>query len=346
MQIKYLPPGKRGASWYIRGRDTSGKFEYSTGQRTRRGAETWAQDFLAERARRRVPGRGETVAFDAAAIFYKAATPHLSVVDLRHIDAVAAHIGNLDCRLIVHATLVEAANALQPGRADATKNRKVMAPAAAVLHYAARNKWCEYQRVAKFWESRKSTREPVSDDAMRLLLANAEAPPRRHKQGRKVDYQVAYKRLLIAMLYELGLRLGDYLRVEWQHLDLDGAKLTVRIGKTDDWATLELSAVLVSMLANLPRKGGRLFPWSTSRGVYGWLKPLSDRLGVAYTPHQSRHALATAADAAQIPDKRAAGLGMWRDARSLHRYQHVRPEPIPGRGAGDLSGIRRKPGAK
>lgn len=78
----------------------------------------------------------------------------------------------------------------------------------------------------------------------------------------------------------------------------------------------------------------------TRRGVYAWLKPLTKRLGVTYTPHMSRHALATAADAAQIPDKRAPELGVWRDARSLHRYQHVRPQPIPGREAGALAGAR------
>ncbi len=26
----------------------------------------------------------------------------------------------------------------------------------------------------------------------------------------------------------------------------------------------------------------------------------------------------------------------WRDPRSLHRYQHIQPEPIPGRDAGFL----------
>lgn len=84
---------------------------------------------------------------------------------------------------------------------------------------------------------------------------------------------------------------------------------------------------------HVPREG-RFFPWTTGRGVYSWLKPVRDRLGVHYTPHMSRHKLAT--DAAQIADKRAAELGVWQDPRSLHRYQHVRPVPIAGRAVDKL----------
>jgi integrase len=346
MQIKYLPPGKRGASWYIRGRDASGKFECSTGAKSRRGAETFAERYLAIRASRRVPGRGETVAFDAAAEFYKAAKPHLSRSDRALVDAVATHIGSVDCRTVNHASLVAAADALKPGRSDATKNRKVIGVGAAVLHYASEQQWCDYRRFKKLWVSRKSPRQAATDETMALLMENAEAPPRSNKRGRTRDHQVAYKKLLIAMLYELGLRITDYLKIDWTRIDTQAGKVSVQIGKTDDWATLEVGPAIVTMLANLPKKEGRLFPWSTRRGVYAWLKPLRKRLGVTYTPHMSRHALATAADAAQIPDKRAAELGMWRDARSLHRYQHVRPTPIPGREAGALAGIRREKVAK
>lgn len=346
MWVKYLPPGKRGVAWYITGRDSTGRFECSTGARTRSGAETFAERYLAERARRRVPGRGETVSFATAATHYKAAKPQLSKIDIRLVDAVARHIGDTDCRAINHAVLVEAANALRPAGSNATKNRKVIAPAAAVLHYAAAQEWCDDRRFPKFTESRKSPREAATDGTMALLIANCEAPPRKHPNGRRSDRQAPYKKLLLAMLYELGLRIMDTLRIERANIDLTAGRVRVRISKTDDWASLALSPVLVSMIANLPG-AGRLFPWSTTRGVYAWLKPLADRLGVTYTPHMSRHALATAANDAQIPDKRAAELGVWRDPRSLHRYQHVRPDAIPGRSAGALlAGSRRDGGAK
>lgn len=342
MPYKVLPPGKRGPCWYVRGTDSSGEFEYSTGKDTRRDAERWVEEvFLPDRARRRVPGAGETVGFTDAARFYKAAHPQLSRQDIAKVDAVAEEIGDVDCRSIVHATLVAAAEALKPGLANGTKNRWVIAPAAAVLHYAADNKWCDYLRIEKFPESRRSNRQPATDATMAALFANIEDPPRRKPNGRKGDPNLPYKRLLLAMFYELGLRLMDNLRIEWARIDLEKAEIGVYISKTDQWATLKISPVLVSLLANLPGKTGRLFPWSTSRGVYAWLDRVQERAGVYYSPHLSRHALATAAGEKRIPDNEAAKLGVWLDPRSLHRYQHVRPEPIAGRDAGFLVAIRK-----
>jgi integrase len=328
--VKLFPPGDRSPFYTVRGRDVDGRFEHSTGQRSSEGAEEWVQTFLAERSRRRTPVAGETVGFATAAQHYKAARPHLDRGWIKAVDAVAAEIGELDCKLVTHATIVAAAHALKPGAEDGTKNSSVMAPAIAVLHYAAENKWCEYKRFSKFKVSRKSTRQPASDETMRTLLANPMAE-RKFKFGHRADFHFAHKKLLLAFLYELGLRITDNLEIEWPHIDLQGAKVKVRIHKTDDWATLTISPAIVAMLATLPNQAGYLFPWRTRSGVYRWLKPLCERLGVTYTPHLSRHALATAADAALIPDKRAALLGVWRDVRSLQRYQHVRPDAIPGR---------------
>jgi integrase len=339
MPHKLLRPGKRGPYWYLRGTDAGGRFEVSTGKTARKDAEAWTDIWLVARARSRVPGAGQAVGFAAAAGFYKAANPHLSKADVRLVDRVATHLsanGDPDCRTVTQAHLVATANELLPGRAASTKNRKVIAPGAAVLHYAAEQKWCEHQRIKKFWESRKSSREPARDDDLARLIANAEAPPRKKTRGRKKDYNVAYKRVLLAMLYETGLRISHLLSVDWTRIDLPAGRVRVQITKSDELAAVPISEVVVSMLANLPVKTGRLFPWSTRRGVYGWLKPLTDRLKITYTPHMSRHKLATDADEKQIPDKRAAELGVWLDPRSLHRYQHVRPDAIPGRDAGKL----------
>jgi hypothetical protein len=59
---------------------------------------------------------------------------------------------------------------------------------------------------------------------------------------------------------------------------------------------------------------------------------------VAYSPHLSRHALATELQRRRIPDKEAAQYGAWRDPRSLHRYQHADPTPLENRSAGELVG--------
>lgn len=339
MPYKVHPPGQRGyACWHVRGTDAGGRFERSTGQENRRDAQAWADAYVAERASRRVPGAGATVGFSDAAEFYKAFR-NPSKHDIVLIDRVATHFGDTNCRTIVHAQLIAAAHALKPGAKDATKNRKVITPAAAVLHYAAEQKWCDYKRIRKFHESRLSNREPATDAMLVALLQHVEDPPQQlAPQWHGTDPNLPYKRLFLAMVYELGLRLADLLAIEWQRIDLPACRVMVRIAKTDQLASLPFSEVVASMLANLPadQKTGRLFPWSTSRGVYAWLNRVRDRAGVHYTPHMSRHAMASDALAKGIPDKKAADMGVWADPRSLQRYQHVRADAIPGRDAGAI----------
>ncbi|HEX2888899.1 tyrosine-type recombinase/integrase, partial [Vineibacter terrae] len=115
------------------------------------------------------------------------------------------------------------------------------------------------------------------------------------------------------------------------------------LSKTDDIIWLPISRALMVELANLDEcRRGKLFPWNDRHEVYDWLVPLRERLGVDYTPHQSRHAMATDMQRRQIPDKQAAANGAWADPRSLQRYQHVIPEPIPGRTVGALIPKRKR----
>lgn len=343
MPFKLYPPGERGPCWYVRGTDSGGPFEASTHKETKRDAARWVEEvFLPGRARTRVPGAGESIGFADAARFYKAFR-NLSKVDERMVDRVAAHLGDIDCRSITQAQLVAAATEMKPAASDATKNRQVIGPAAAVLHYAADQQWCEYRRLSKFAESRVSSRAPATDATMARLFEHIEDPREElAPQWNGVDPNLAHKRLLLAMLFELGLRLMDNLRIDWSRIDVGAGTLAVRISKTDQWATLQLSPVIVAMLANLPNRQGRLFPsWTTSRAVYAWLDRVKKRAGVTYSPHLSRHAMATAAGLKRIPDAEAAKLGAWADPRSLHRYQHVAPEPIPGRNAGFLVVVKK-----
>lgn len=348
MPYKLLPPGKRGPCWYVRGSDSDGEFEFSTQQDTRRLAEKWVEEvLLPARARRRIPGAGEAVGFATAARLYIAAKPHLSKQDIRKINAVAGEIGEADCRGLTHAHLVAAANVLKPGKAPATQNRYVIGPGAAVLHYAAENKWCDYQRIKKFEVSRKSNRRPATPETMALLFRHLEDPadeiaPQWAAQGLG-DVHLPYKRILLAILFETGLRLGHALSIEWERIFLAEGRIGVTVPKSDELALVPISAHTVTMLANLADadKTGRLFPWLTSSGVYPWLKRVKKRAGVHYTPHLSRHALATAAQ--DIPDKKAAELGVWKDPRSLHRYQAVKPEPIPGRHVGTILDMADRP---
>lgn len=319
MSYRLLPPGKRGPYWYIRGKIAGRRREVSTGQTDLARAEKWAAEYAAALHRDTVPDAADAVSFaHAAQAFIHFKRPLLD--DERLILALSSWFADRPLKSITHAHLVDAARALRPRGSNATRNRKVIGPAAAVLHYAADQGWCEYRRFKKFAVSRKSPRQPVSDADMGRLMAATDGP----------------HRLLLAILYETGLRISDALSLAWNDVDLTAGRVSVRISKTDDYASLPLSPSLVVMLANMPSRAGRILPWTNRVSVYRWLRPLCRRLGIAYTPHQSRHALASALLAAGVPDKAAADYGVWRDPRSLQRYQQVRPELRPERDAGRL----------
>lgn len=315
---KLIPPRRR-PYWYIRGSFGGRRHEQSTGETDRSRAEIWAAQYYAGYISDALPNAGDAVTFARAAeAFLEWKRPGKE--DEQLIRTVAAWFGKALLADIRHAQAVEAANALRANASGPTKNRKVIVPIAAVMHYASEQGWVEYRRFKKFRESRRSPRQPAKDQDMARLM-------------QAVD---GHKRAILAVLYETGLRITDAINIEWQAVNLPAGRLAAKVGKTDDRIVIPLSTALVAVLAGLPKSGRYVFPWRTRRGVYAWLKPLREQLGVQYTPHQSRHALATAALEAGIPDRQAADLGAWRDVRSLHRYQHVKPAGVAGRSVGNL----------
>ena len=214
--------------------------------------------------------------------------------------------------------MVAAANKLYPGRSNATKNRNVIVPMAAVLHYAAAQKRCPYQRFPAFWVSKKSNRRPADPRDVQRLLRVLDTP------------ETVHKYILIAILFETGLRLEDCF--DMQAPAGQGKPRIVKVKKTDSRIMPDLSDGLMARIAAAKRfKGEHLFNWTKRWSVYNWQRPLCRKLGIQWTPHLSRHALATDLQIAGIPDRQAADHGAWADVRSLHRYQHFAPVKLANR---------------
>jgi integrase len=202
--------------------------------------------------------------------------------------------------------LVDVANQILPKGQAATKNSHVIAPAAAILHYAAENELCPHIKVRRLKE-KKSQRRPVrKDDAEKLLEAATG------------DLQ-----LLLIFLFHQGWRIGDTLRLVWRDLDLKAGMVTYRISKTDDCLDVPLADVVIKAFEDRPDQVGRVFPWRDLRGVYRALQPVCEATGVAFTPHRARHSFATwqAAEGASLKEIMEAGV--WRDYRSVLRYAQV-----------------------
>jgi integrase len=239
---------------------------------------------------------------------------------LAYVDRLKRFFRDKPVAELVGNDLISAAHAIcagPKGNSNANKNRSVITPASSILHYAAEQGWCPERRFRRLAVSRRSNRRPVSSDTMRLLLANTSG----------------HKHLLLAWLYETGQRISDTLRLQRADLDLPRAIARVGSEKTDDHGQIELSPELVAMLANAPHlPSGRVFPWGDRHNVYRWLKPLCADLGVTYTPHQSRHAMATDLRALGYDMRSIAERGLWRDERSAGRYVHHRSSAAPDRG--------------
>jgi integrase len=123
------------------------------------------------------------------------------------------------------------------------------------------------------------------------------------------------------------------LRLMRSDLDLGAGIARVGSAKTDDHGEIGISHGLAAMLNAAPHlPTGRVFPWRDRHGVYRWLRPLCKRLKVSYTPHQSRHAMATDLRALGYDMKAISERGLWRDERSAARYVHHRSTAVGERG--------------
>lgn len=316
MRYQLYAPGTRKGNkrWIVRfwGRDKRGH-EKPLKAHVRSKAEKEAEDYITD-----FNGRpaGSPVSFEYAAQAYMAwKRPRTD--DRRWIERIVAYMGQRDVREIKSDDIRQAADALCPHVQNETKVRYVYTPCSAILHYAAEQDWCAYRRIRRPSFSRRSKKSPASETAMRLLLSNT----------------TGHQHLLLGWLYETGQRIGDSLRL--MRADLELARGIARVGsrKTDDHGEIGLSPELVAMLANAPHlPTGRVFPWGDRHNVYRWLRPLCKRLGVSYTPHQSRHAMATDLRALGYDMKAIAERGLWRDERSAGRYVHHRSTAVGERG--------------
>ena len=296
---------QRGAFWYVRG-TFRGRSIYTSAKTTdkadarrfKEAVETWLA---------RLDGNERPAAsFAQAAEIYLRTKSDMRPQWRLDIERLCAAIGDLPLGEIHQHILVDAANQIHPKGQAATKNSHVIAPAAAILHYAAENKLCAHIKVRRLKE-KKSTRCPVhKDDATKLL-----------------DAATGDLRLLVIFPFHQGWRIGDTLRLTWRDIDLDAGLITYRISKTNDCLNSPLADAVIEAFRARPNRVGRVFPWRNHNAVYRALQPLCETAGVAFTPHRARHSFATWQAAAGASLKEIMEAGIRRDYRSVLRYAQV-----------------------
>ena len=295
MPVTLYAPGTRKGNryWMARVLVDGRRVEVSTGSAGKAEARRFAADLEQRMLAERAPQRGGPVSFAQAARLY-AEFRGLDLegrdndpqrrVEIRAINRLTALIGKRLIAELGQSDLVMAANRLFPDTSPATRNRWAIKPGAAILHYAAEQKLCGWERIRKFKESRPQTRAVSVDLAAELVAAAAQGP------------MGGPRRLLLVWLFRMGTRITDTLQLHWEdNVNLMRQTVHLHIGKADQWTELPLHPEVFEVLAAVPaaEQTGRLFPWATRSGVYRWLRPLAAELGVAFTPHMARHSVGT-----------------------------------------------------
>jgi integrase len=344
--LKLIPPGRRkGNTFYIaRGRVGGRLVEFSTKTTDKAAAERFAIAALAELAalgRERdadaEPGQPQVKTFRDAALAYTAfrypplaeaeraallagdakAREKLKRIDraIKEINRLIAELGTRPLATITHADLVATALKLYPTHMASSRNRLAITPASAILHYAADQGWCAYQRLARFREPRAVTRAVDMESAQTLISA---AQALGH-----VEMMAA-----LTFLFGQGMRISDAIAIEWPRLDLTRGTIEVDIDKTDDTVEKALQDDVRAALAALPagpesrgKTVGHVFPWRNRWAFYRALEPVLAATGIKFTPHMARHSLGKWLNASGAGLRSIMDILDHKDPKSSMRYQ-------------------------
>jgi len=359
MALTLVPPGARkNRFWLARGRTPHGVVSVSTGCIDRREAQAWlrlhAAEIYAEAAAKQAvktaaaatpAPAADGVRRFAEAVEGYAAQRHIDLSrsvtlprgvsgasmrwhdqrtpaqrdETRRLLRLRAALGDKPLTEVVWDDLVRLGRSALPGRTNATINREIVTPARAVLHYAAKNRWCHAPQLALLKTPKPGLR-CISPEGEARLLAGT---------------NVFKERLLLLWLFRTGMRIEDTLqRVCWDDparpgerlgIDLKSRVVRTRIGKTQEVGEFELADELVAALSTIApaERCGKLFSWGNQQNVNRWLHPLRTRVGVHFTPHMARHTVGArlANNGAALATSMAV-LGH-RTAASSLRYQGI-----------------------
>lgn len=312
-----------GQIWYIRGSVRGLRVDESTGVRDRATAEQILIKRAAQLLDQSIHGDAVSRTFAEAALSYMEAGGERD-----HLPPLIKRLGKRPIGSIGQDDIDDAAKALYPRASPATQNRKVYTPMSAVLHHAARKKWCSKPVIARPKQPPGRVRWITYEEAERLIEA---ASP--------------HLRPLVVFLLSTGARLSEALYLDWRDVNLSAGHVVFKDTKNGESRGVPLHPRAVAELANLPwdrtgavfrrpagkiRTTGRVWLPYEDRGGEGggqiktaWAGMLK-RAGLAdFTPHDCRHTWATWHYAANRDLRALMELGGWKSVEMVLRYAHV-----------------------
>ncbi|MGH6978209.1 MAG: tyrosine-type recombinase/integrase [Brevundimonas sp.] len=318
-------------SWYLRGSVRGLIVDESTGTSDRKAAEEILALRHAELLKRSVHGDSATRTFAEAALSYMETGGEKA-----HLAPLLKAIGKKPLGSIGQAEIDAVAKKLKPTAAPSTLNRHIYTPVAAVLHHAARKRWCDKPVIARPKEPKGRIRWISHEEAEALIEAAA-----------------PHIRPLVVFLLSTGARLSEALYLDWRNVNLSACHVEFLDTKNGEARGVPLHPRAVAELANLPHRTGAVFrralPYETATGkkrplgeAYevrtgggGQIKTawagMCKRAGISnFTPHDCRHTWATWHYRANRDLTALMELGGWKSAAMVMRYAHVNTSHLAG----------------
>lgn len=309
MRLKLIPPGRRGNKvykfYYARGTIDGRRYEVSTKTRNEAAGKRFARE-LEDQIIRDGRSTQDVTTFDQAAAHYLSANEP-EPRQRAYVEALSAYWKGRELAGIVHADFVAAANILAPGQTNESKNRKIIGPGAAVLHYAAENRWCPYYRIKRL-DQKQPTAKAADDADMDLAIARATGP----------------LRLLLVWIRSHGGRITDTLRIRGLDMDAERGTYVFYVSKTDTWREKPMAPLLWRYYRRFKPQPGQLFPFKNRWAVYKAI----DVLGVSLRPHAMRHALGKSLNARGYGLKTIMEVLDHASVNSSMRYQSADAEIV------------------
>ena len=324
--------------WQIHGTLRGIRVRESTGVIERKAAEEILVKRAAEIQHRSIHGDSVSVTFAEAALDYIEGGGERD-----HLNPIIREIGRQMVDRIGQHEIDEMAKTLGRGKSPSTLNRQVYTPTVAVLHHAARKKWCAKPVVARPKVPTGRVRWITEDEAERLIAAAAE-----------------HLRPLVVFLLSTGCRLSEALYLQWDDVDLSRGHVSI-YGPMDDDDDREIRTKngqargiplhprVVAALASVPwdrtgsvfrrpagkiHKAGRIWlPYEPRQGGGGQVKTawagMCKRASVKnFTPHDCRHTWATWHYAANRDFRALMELGGWKSPDMVFRYAHINTDHL------------------
>lgn len=306
-----LVPPKPGRTpfYHVRGTEAGIYTNRSTKVSDRRVAQKLLVEWREQAKRDAVSGakrQNDVVTFAGAALSYMQAGG-----EKRFLAKLLKHFGETPIAEINQAAIDAAAVRLYPDATPATRNRQVYALVSVIMRRAGVA--IPLQRPAG-----------AASKPRLLWLRPAEAFALLDA-GKTIDAR--FGALLTFLLY-CGPRLSEALDMKWADVDLSAATATMRDTKNGSDITVHLPPIVVSELANLPKKTPRVFNLRKTGYLYSWLALAERKAGIALPPRSAFHVLRhshsawrrlyTGADTSAL-----VATGLWKSRTAAAIYEHI-----------------------